>query len=308
MNSTREDTPVLKVTLLLIAGLLTFGFAPILVRFATDVEPLTLAAMRTGFAVLILLPFWLPKRESIKSLARKGVKARWLITAGVCLGLHFSFWIASLHYTSVASASVLVTMHPVMLIIAESLIFDKKFKAIVWLGVIISFMGSALLGLADESSLDQFPQALLGNSLAFTAAVIFVAYFLIGRKIRQNAEWIDYVFYVYSSAAVTCILLTLIWVGGIPYISITALIVGVALAAGPTIIGHGSMNYAVKYVSPTLLSTLILSEAIFAAIAAYFIFDEMPSILSIGAMFVILTGVAFTWSRRVQKTEANLQA
>ncbi len=306
MNS-RQDTPVLKVTLLLIAGLLTFGFAPILVRFATDVEPLTLAAMRTGFAVLILLPFWLPKRESIKSLEQKGVKVKWLIIAGLCLGLHFSFWIASLHYTSVASASVLVTMHPVMLIIAESLIFDKKFKGIVWFGVILSFTGSALLGLADETSLDQFPQALLGNSLAFIAAVIFVAYFLIGRKIRQNAEWIDYVFYVYSSAAVTCIVLTFIWVGGIPYISLTALIVGVALAAGPTIIGHGSMNYAVKYVSPTLLSTLILSEAIFAAIAAYFIFDEIPSMLSIGAMFVILTGVAFTWSRRVSKREADLQ-
>ena len=306
MNS-RQDTPVLKVTLLLIAGLLTFGFAPILVRFATDVEPLTLAAMRTGFAVLILLPFWLPKRESIKSLQQKGVKVKWLIIAGLCLGLHFSFWIASLHYTSVASASVLVTMHPVMLIIAESLIFDKKFKGLVWFGVILSFTGSALLGLADETSLDQFPQALLGNSLAFTAAVIFVAYFLIGRKIRQNAEWIDYVFYVYSSAAVTCIVLTFIWVGGIPYISLTALIVGVALAAGPTIIGHGSMNYAVKYVSPTLLSTLILSEAIFAAIAAYFIFDEIPSMLSIGAMFVILTGVAFTWSRRVSKREADLQ-
>jgi len=306
LNS-RQDTPVLKVTLLLIAGLLTFGFAPILVRFATDVEPLTLAAMRTGFAVLILLPFWLPKRESIKSLEQKGVKVKWLIIAGLCLGLHFSFWIASLHYTSVASASVLVTMHPVMLIIAESLIFDKKFKGIVWFGVILSFTGSALLGLADETSLDQFPQALLGNSLAFIAAVIFVAYFLIGRKIRQNAEWIDYVFYVYSSAAVTCIVLTFIWVGGIPYISLTALIVGVALAAGPTIIGHGSMNYAVKYVSPTLLSTLILSEAIFAAIAAYFIFDEIPSMLSIGAMFVILTGVAFTWSRRVSKREADLQ-
>jgi len=35
LNSSQEDTPVLKVTLLLIAGLLTFGFAPILVRFAT---------------------------------------------------------------------------------------------------------------------------------------------------------------------------------------------------------------------------------------------------------------------------------
>jgi len=298
-TASNETIPALKVTLLLIVGLITFGIAPILVRYATDVDPFVLAAMRTGFAVLILIPFWLPKRATIDTLKKNGVKMWWLAAAGVCLGLHFSFWIGSLHYTSVASASVLVTMHPVMLIVAESLIFKKNFRPLVWAGVVLSFLGSALLGLADESSLDQFPQALLGNSLAFTAAVIFVAYFMIGRKIRQIAEWIDYVFYVYLYATITCIFLALIWIGGIPYISVTAIIVGFALAAGPTIIGHGSINYAVKYISPTLLATLVLSEAIFAAIAAYFLFGEIPSSFSLGAMVVILTGVALTWTRRL---------
>ncbi len=295
--------PTVKVTLLLFVGLITFGFAPILVRYATDVDPIVLAAMRTGFAVLLLIPFWLPKKESISQLRDKGVHMWWLVTAGICLGLHFSFWIGSLHYTSVASASVLVTMHPVLLIVAESLIFKKNFRPLVWGGVILSFVGSALLGLADETSLDQFPHALLGNSLAFTAAVIFVAYFMIGRKIRQMAEWIDYVFYVYLYATITCIILAIIWVGGIPYISLTAMLIGVALAAGPTIIGHGSMNYAVKYVSPTLLATLVLSEAIFAAIAAYFLFGEIPTSFSMGAMVVILIGVALTWTRKMVRKQ-----
>lgn len=295
--------PTVKVTLLLFVGLITFGFAPILVRYATDVDPIVLAAMRTGFAVLLLIPFWLPKKESISQLRDKGVHMWWLVTAGICLGLHFSFWIGSLHYTSVASASVLVTMHPVLLIVAESLIFKKNFRPLVWGGVILSFVGSALLGLADETSLDQFPHALLGNSLAFTAAVIFVAYFMIGRKIRQMAEWIDYVFYVYLYATTTCIILAIIWVGGIPYISLTAMLIGVALAAGPTIIGHGSMNYAVKYVSPTLLATLVLSEAIFAAIAAYFLFGEIPTSFSMGAMVVILIGVALTWTRKMVRKQ-----
>lgn len=302
-TSSAQEVPIVKVVALLIVGLITFGIAPILVRFATDIEPIALAMLRTGFSVLFLLPFWLVKKQKYSTLKKQGVKMWLMVAAGICLGLHFSFWIASLHYTSVASASVLVTMHPVMLIVAESLIFKRRFRLWVWIGVFISFTGSALLGLADDVSLDAFPQALLGNGLAFTAAVIFVAYFMLGRKIRQHAEWIDYVFYVYGYAAVTCIVLTLIWVGGLPVISYTALLVGVALAIGPTIIGHGSMNYAVKYISPTLLSTLILSEAIFAAIAAYFIFGEMPSALSIGAMFVILTGVTMTWIKRAHPSK-----
>lgn len=300
MKITAEpEIPLFKVVVLLTAGLLTFGFAPILVRFATDVEALTLAAMRTLFAVLILIPFWYPKRVTLRQLKQNGATPFLLMAAGISLGLHFTLWIASLHYTSVASASVLVTIHPVMLIVAESLIFKKNFRPIVWVGVFIAFGGSVLLGIADDTQAGQFPDALFGNTLAFLAAVIFVIYFLLGRRIRQHTEWIDYVFYVYLYAAITCTILAVIWSAGIPFISFTAFLIGIALAIGPTIIGHGSMNYAVKYISPTLLSTLVLTEAVFAALAAYFIFGENPAALSISAMVIIMTGVSLSWTRRL---------
>lgn len=301
----QADISTGKITALLLVGISTFGMAPIMVRFAPDTDPLALAALRTGFAVLFLIPFWYPQRKTISELKSLGISRFLLALTGICLGLHFSFWIASLNYTSVASASVLVTIHPVMLIVAESVIFNRKFRGIVWAGVAVSFAGSALLGIADEASLEAFPEALFGNALALTAAIIFVVYFMLGRKIRQYTDWLDYVFYVYLYATVTCIILAVIWVGGIPALSGMAILVGVGLALGPTILGHGSINFAVKYVSPTLLSTLVLSEGVFAAIAAYFIFGEIPSLLSIGAMAVILIGVSMTWSRHMgrQSTE-----
>ena len=302
MNN-QADISTGKITALLLVGISTFGMAPIMVRFAPDVEPLALSALRTGFAVLFLFPFWFPQRKSIPELKSLGISRVLLALTGICLGLHFSFWIASLNYTSVASASVLVTIHPVMLIVAESLIFKRRFRGIVWVGVFVAFAGSALLGIADEASLEAFPNALFGNALALTAAVIFVVYFMLGRKIRQYTEWIDYVFYVYLYATITSLILAVLWVGGIPAISGSALLVGIGLALGPTILGHGSINFAVKYVSPTLLSTLVLSEGVFAAIAAYFIFGEMPSALSIGAMIVILAGVSLTWYKRVKRAE-----
>lgn len=300
-SSHPSNSPNLKVLIFLFFGLISFGFAPILVRFGTDVEPLVLAGLRTVFAVVILLPLWVMKGESIQDLKKNGVHLFWLIGAGLCLGVHFTLWIASLHYTSVASASVLVTIHPVILIVAESILFKRSFRPIVWIGVFVAFAGSAFLGIADKSLAEQFPNALLGNSLAFSAAVIFVIYFLIGRKIRQHSEWIDYVFHVYLYAGLTCTILSILWVGGIPVITSSSLIVGLALAVGPTILGHGSMNYAVKYISPTLLSTLILSEAVLAAIAAYFIFDELPSFLSVTAMITIICGISLTWSKRLRR-------
>ncbi len=285
---------------------MTFGAAPILVRYATDVEPMVLAAMRTLFAVMMLAPFWFVKRKSLPELKTSGVSLPMMMLAGIGLGIHFTFWVASLHYTSVASASVLVTIHPVMLIIAESLIFRKRYRPIVWAGVIMACFGSVLLGIADSGSDGGQPNPMLGNSLAFAAAVVFVFYFMIGRQLRQNAEWIDYVFHVYLYATITCIILTLVWVGGWPYLSVSAVLIGIALALGPTILGHGSMNYAVKYISPTILSTLILSEAVIAAIAAYFLFDELPTALAIVAMAVIITGVGVGWAKRREEVRAEV--
>jgi drug/metabolite transporter (DMT)-like permease len=69
--------------------------------------------------------------------------------------------------------------------------------------------------------------------------------------------------------------------------------------------GHGSLNYAVKYVSPTLLSTLILTEPIFATILAFFIIGELPAVLSFIAIFVTLIGVTLTWKKKPKRLKTN---
>lgn len=297
----------LRLLLILGAGILTFSFSPILVRFAPDTDATTLASLRTILAVLFLFPFWFRKRTSLTELDRRGVRPAWLMFAGACLGIHFSLWIASVQFTSVASASVLVTIHPIILILFERFLFRRNFPGWVWAGVLTALGGSILLGLTDHAGNETFPHALLGNSFAVGAAIIFAIYFLLGRKARQHTSWIDYVFYVYATAAAVTTVITLVLSGGIPEVSRQALLVAVLLAAGPTILGHGSMNFAVKYVSPTLLSTLILSEAVFAAWIAFFLFDEIPSTGSFVAMVIIFVGIALTWSGHGKRTDLGKQ-
>ena len=293
-----EQTPVFQITVSLILGLISFAFAPVLVRFAGNVSPLALATWRTVFAALILFPFWMTKRlkkEKTKSVSRKEMLLG--IFAGLCLGVHFTFWIASLRYTSVASASVLVTVHPIILIVVESLLFHESFSRWSWGGVFVAFGGSALLAYADKSVTSGFPHPLLGDALAFTAALVFAVYFLIGRKLRQKYEWLDYVFLVYSWAAATCFVLSMI-IGVNLRVNATVIMMALGLALGPQIMGHGSMNFSVKYISPTLLSTLVLTEPLLATLLAYLIFNELPSISSFVAMMVVIAGISMTWRKK----------
>jgi drug/metabolite transporter (DMT)-like permease len=296
----------LKVYGILAVGLSTFGIAPVLVKFATDYSALLLVTIRTIGAFLMLIPVYLYQKKSKKyDVKSVGNESKWMALAGIALGLHFTLWTSSLFFTSVASASVLVTIHPIMLIIAERVLFKMKFASTVWIGVFIAFSGSVLLGYSDYSSESTFANPVLGNAMAFAAAAIFAVYFLIGRTVRQNRSWLGYVFPVYGYAAATCLVILLV-VEGIPtHIEPVVLWVGIALAVGPQLMGHGSLNYAVKYVSPTLLSTLILTEPIFATILAFFIIGELPAVLSFIAIFVTLIGVTLTWKKKPKRLKTN---
>ncbi|MDX1636677.1 MAG: DMT family transporter [Balneolaceae bacterium] len=287
--------PRIKVISVLAAGLVAFGFSPIFVRLAPDTPPLVLAAYRTAIASLLLLPYWYLKREQFTS----SIKEKFLVVvAGICLGIHFIFWIASLFYTSVASASVLVTIHPIILILVERLWLKRHFAFTTWIGVLMAFAGSVLLGISDSQIEQDFADPLFGNLLATSAAAIFVVYLLIGQKIRQNREWVDYVFPVYFFAGITCIGTALMFGNNILQISLVGFSAATGMAVFPQIVGHGSMNYAVKYISPTLISTLILTEPVFATFLAYLLFDELPPATSFLAMLIIIMGVGLTWRRK----------
>ncbi|WP_244545712.1 DMT family transporter [Fodinibius roseus] len=163
----------------------------------------------------------------------------------------------------------------------------------------MAFSGSLILGVSDSQIDQPFADPLFGNALAFTAALVFVVYLLIGQKIRKKRAWIDYVFPIYFFAAGTCVAIALI--SGRDLLDITTIGVwaGAGLAFGPQVLGHGAMNFAVKYVAPTLLSTLILVEPLLASTLAFFFFAELPPLTSMAAMLVILLGVGLTWRRKV---------
>jgi drug/metabolite transporter (DMT)-like permease len=291
----------LKVYGLLAFGISAIGFSPILVKLATDSSPYLIAAIRTVIAFLLLVPvFGIQKKAGeFKDVSRK--EHLLVASSGIMLGLHLIAWISSIYYTSIASASVLVTIHPILIILIERFAFKIKFRALVWVGVIIAFLGSVIIGYSDYDGETTYANPLLGNSLAILAAIIFAGYFLIGNRIRQKRNWFEYVFPVYGYAALTCVIALFIVEGFTLEISAFVVLIGFALAVGPQIAGHGSLNFAVKYISPTLLSTLILFEPAVSSFLAYLIFGEVPLFMSFVGMVVVLAGIMLTWTKSKNK-------
>ncbi len=277
---------------LLAAGLTSFAFSPILIRYATEVPPLSLAVWRTIFAVLMLAPFSIRvfgaevRRFSVRDI-------RLIVLAGVMLALHFVVWISSLYQTSVASASVLVSLSPIFLAILGLLILKEKLARSTVVAIILAVVGSVLIGIGDRGIPGpEGGSPLLGNAMATGAAFFVSCYLLVGRVMRQRASWIAYVFCMYTVVAVVVLAIALI--AGVPLLGLPLHIYVLCslMALGPQIIGHGSFNYALKYFPAALLGLLSLTEPVGGSVLAYFLFGEIPTVLGFVGMVIVLLAVA----------------
>lgn len=293
---------------ILALGLLCFSSSPILVRFADDAPGLAIAVWRTIFAACLLAPVALPRiGAEVRAFTRRDVLM--IGGAGVLLGLHFVTWIESLYHTSVASASVLVTMSPLFLALLGYVFLRERLSFPVVAGIVVAVLGAVLIGLGDAAAEPVGGSAAwLGNSLALFAALLVSFYLLIGRVVRQKTSWLAYVFPLYCVVALTATVLALVM--GTPLFGYEWGFYGLCslMALGPQIVGHGSFNYAVRFFPAAILGLLSLVEPVGASVMAYLLFGETPGLLALVGMAVVLVAIAFSilYGRRRRSVPAPL--
>jgi len=278
---------------LLFFGILSFSVSAILVRYAGSAPGLAVAALRTSFAVIILAPFAFPR---IKKEVRNFGGKDWLlvISGGVLLGLHFVTWIESLYHTTVAGASVILAIAPILVALLSHWLLKERLEWSLILSILVAVTGSVLLVWGDLIRVDDVKESLLGNGLAISAAFLQAFYMIIGRVVRRSASWLAYVFPLYTVAALTTIVAALIdgttLIGYDPSVYVLCAL----MALFPQIAGHGSFNFALKYLSAAFLSLLSLLEPVIASVLAFLLFEEMPTGIALTGMAMVLLSVGLS--------------
>jgi drug/metabolite transporter (DMT)-like permease len=261
-----------RLLLSLAVGVVAVSFAAILIRFAqaAGMPTLPIAAWRLTLASAVLLPYaWFTRRAEMRRLLRR----EWILLAlsGVFLGLHFATWIGSLGLTSVASSVVLVSMGPVFVGLGSWLFLRERPSLLLGLGIVLAAAGSLLISWGD---LGKGQDQLLGDLLALTGAIMVAGYLMIGRKVRGHLSLTTYIALVYGVAMLT--LLAIVLVSGQPMAGYrpVAYVWVLALALGPQIVGHSTLNWALRYLSATFVAIVTLTEPIGSGILAYLLLDE----------------------------------
>lgn len=289
---------------ILLFGLISFSISPILVRLAGDTPALSLAALRNIMAILILTPFALRDPQvSFKGLPRQDQLRT--MAAGVMLGLHFYLFFEAIQRTTVASATVFVSITPIFLAVLGYVFLKERLSRRVLWAIGIAVAGGLMIAYGDAGADSQAVDPIWGNVFALGACLFVSIYLIIGRVSRQNLSWLAYVYPMYASSALTVLVLAL--ATGTPLLGFPpkVYLLCAAMAMGPHILGHGSFNYAVKYFTATFLGLLSLTEPIGATMMAFVLFDELPSLFSMFGMALTLVGVCvalYPGRRKVKAT------
>ena len=280
----------------LFVAILAVSFASIFIRWS-DSDPLVIAGYRMLFASLILAPFAFHERKDAVPMDRRTVGS--VVLTGVVLAVHFFAFISSLRYTSVASSTLLVNFHPLIVGAASVLILKESSKKTI-VGVTIGFAGVAVIALTGFGTGESF-----GNALALLGGVMAALYILAGRMLRKTLGIFTYAFSVYLTAA--AVLLASAVINGVslwPYPT-EELLIFLALAIVCTIFGHTVYNWSLKFLPAPVISTSLLGEPILASLLALVILSEVPSWTVIMAAPLVLIGIVLTALDRNPESEGG---
>lgn len=273
-----------RAILLLIFGALMIGFAPIAVRLS-EVGPQATAFWRFAFALPIIM---LLARRFDGSLMAPASARGFLIAAGMCFGVDIAFWHASITLTSVANATLLSNLTPIVVGVIGLLFFRERIGRNVVMGGALGMVGAACLAGASFSSA---PGRLPGDGLAIFTAFWYGLYFVFIRQGRLTSG--PFVASLWASICALCVcLLTTLWFEDrfFPE-TIQGWAVLVGLGALVHALGQGAIVFALGRAPAALAAVVVLVQPVMASLLGYVLFGEAFGALDFLGAGLVLFGV-----------------
>ena len=114
-----------------------------------------------------------------------------------------------------------------------------------------TLLGSVII-LGYQFNLDS--KYTIGNFYAVLCSLSIALAFMIGEKVRQKENTIVYTRLLYFSASITLFIISILVSESLFYFNLNEFLGLVFLGLVPTIIGHNSIYYALKYLPPTIVA------------------------------------------------------
>jgi drug/metabolite transporter (DMT)-like permease len=293
----------------LLAGACAIGFAPIFVRL-TETGPAAGGFWRLALALPLLALFTFRPITQERGEPSPRLPTLPLVLAGVFFAADLAFWHYGIGMTSVANATVLANLTPIVVTIVGFLVFKEKVGPIFLAGMALGLLGAWTMaeGRGVGAPGTNPP---LGDALSAATALWYAAYFLCVRQARARFGTMAVMFW---SSLVGAVGLAAIMVAmGEDILPATLAGWGACLGlAAVHVTGQGAIAWALGRLPTATASVVVLVQPAVAAGLGWLIFSEaMTPLQGLGAL-AALAGVALAqWAasrdqRKADQAEAGL--
>ena len=284
MTAVRLNPPSLALPVLIVSAAV-LGLAPILVRFA-DTGAAAAGFWRFAFALPLLL--LLTMRRGKDGAGGVGRPTKWMAAAALFFVLDLSFWHYSIAMTSVANATVLTNLTPVVVTLAAWLLLRERPKGLFVVALAVAVAGALAMSLGADGRQGSNPR--LGDVFALVTALWYAGYFLVVKQARGESSAGRIM--LWSTAlgaplllAVAAVLREPLWPGSWG---------GWAACGGLGLVhvaGQGGVAWSLGRLPAALTSVTVLLQPVVAAILGWILFAEHMTAPQLAGGAAVLAGV-----------------
>lgn len=283
--------PELRPLLALVGGAIAIGFAPVFVRWS-EVGLNATAFWRLAIA---LPPLWLMCRRAGDDLLPRRNRGL-LALAGIFFALDLCFWHASIALTSVANATLLANLTPIVVVLFYWIVLRQRPTPRFALGATLALAGAVGLALgsgppAPVAGGTADGTALLGDVYGVITAFAYAGYLLAVGRARDTAGGLQVMLASTAVAALITGAVALatgetLWPATSAGWSVLA---GLALLVH--VVGQGGIVWALGKLPAPLSSVVILIQPVVAAGLGWWWLGESLGLLDVLCAILVLAGV-----------------
>lgn len=274
-----------KALAVLVAGAAIIGLAPILVRLS-DAGPAAIGFWRVTFAMPLL------GLLALRTDGGVGAPNRFALMAGLAFACDLGFWHYSIHFTSVANATVLTNLTPVV-VTAAAWIFLKQRPAKLFVAAVALAVAGAWMMAVGRGPDAPGANPPLGDALALTTAFWYALYFLAISAARRSVGATRVMFWS-SVASAPLLLIAALFMGERIFPATAggwAAVIGLGVMH---VAGQGSIAWALGRLPAATASVVVLVQPVVAAILGWILFAEALGPLQALGAAIALVGVVLS--------------
>lgn len=280
-----------KAFLALLLGGMAIGFAGIFMRLS-DVNPIASAFWRMALALPFLWTWALITRAQDNANGKRIGFAPVLALAGLYFAGDMGIWHLSLHYTTVANATMLSNFAPICIALWMWGVHRVRFSRLFIVGMVLALVGAVLL-LGPSSIGNQTPggNKLLGDGLGLITAGFYAAYQLMIKDARDHYSTARLMAWSSTITALALLPFALVATGSFWPAHLTGWLPLLALALIAQIGGQTVIAYASAHLPASLSSVGLLIQPLTAAAAAWVLFTEKIGLVQMAGGALLLYGI-----------------